>query len=78
MYIDSRESLDTLAEQLDAKLRNWKPETAAQVRMRVAEVIALADAEALHLLRSRARGQAVLDLLDAPPNPVKSGWLISA
>jgi hypothetical protein len=59
--------MDTLAETLDAKLREWKPETAAQVRERVAEVIELADHGVLDLMRSRATKQQVLDLLDEPP-----------
>jgi hypothetical protein len=58
--------VDALAEKLDARLREWKPETAAQVRERVAEVIDLADHDALDLLRSRATEQEVLDLLDEP------------
>ena len=58
--------MDTLVERLDAKLREWKPETAAQVRERVAEIITLADQEALDLLRSRATEQEVLDMLDEP------------
>ncbi len=53
-------------ERLDAKLREWKPETAAQVRQCVAEIIALADQQALDLLRSRAVEQEVLDMLDEP------------
>jgi hypothetical protein len=36
-------TMDALAAQLDAKLREWRPETAAQVRQQVAEIIALAD-----------------------------------
>ena len=56
--------MDALAEQLDKKLRLWKPETAAQVRDRVAEVMKLADDDVLDLVRSRAREQEVLDLLD--------------
>jgi hypothetical protein len=56
--------VDALAEKLDAKLREWKPETAAQVRQRVAEVIDLADQDVLDLMRSRAAEQEVLDLLD--------------
>jgi hypothetical protein len=60
-------AMDALAEQLDAKLRVWKPETADQVRERVAEVIELADQDVLDLLRSRAVEQDVLDLLDQPP-----------
>src|SRR6266571_275782 len=35
--------MDALAELLDAKLREWAPETAAQVRQRVAEIMTLAD-----------------------------------
>jgi len=58
--------MDTLVERLDAKLREWKPETAAEVRECVAEIIALADQEALDLLRSRTVEQEVLDLLDEP------------
>lgn len=56
--------MDALAEKLDTKLRTWKPETAAQVRERVAEVIELADEDVLDVMRSRAREQEVLDLLD--------------
>ena len=59
--------MDALVEKLDAGLRKWKPETAAQVRERVAEVIDLADQDVLDLLRSRATEQQVLDLLDEPP-----------
>ena len=59
--------MDALAEKLDIKLRTWEPETAAEVRKRIAEVIDLADADVLGLLRSRQREQEVLDLLDEPP-----------
>lgn len=55
-----------MAEKLDARLREWKPETAAQVRQRVGEVIDLADQDVLDLMRSRADEQEVLDLLDEP------------
>ena len=58
--------MDALAEQLDAKLREWTSETAAQVRQHVAEIIALADRDVLDVMRSRAVEQEVLDLLDAP------------
>jgi len=58
--------VDALAEKLDARLREWKPETAAQVRQRVEEVINLADHDVLDLMRSRAAEQEVLDLLDEP------------
>jgi hypothetical protein len=59
-------AMDALAEQLDAKLREWTPETAAQVRQHVAEIIALADQDVLDVMRSRAVEQEILDLLDAP------------
>jgi hypothetical protein len=59
-------TMDVLAEQLDAKLRQWTPETAAQVRQQVAEIIALADQDVLDVMRSRTVEQEVLDLLDAP------------
>jgi hypothetical protein len=59
--------MDALAETLDLKLRTWKPGTAAQVRQTIAEVIELADDDALDLMRSRACEQEVLDLLDEPP-----------
>jgi hypothetical protein len=58
--------MDALAEKLDTKLRQWTPETAEQVRQRVAEIIALADQDALDVLRSRMVEQEVLDILDAP------------
>lgn len=59
--------MDVLAEKLDKKLRTWKPETATEVRERVAEVIELADSDVLDLMRSRVREQAVLDMLDETP-----------
>ena len=59
--------MDALAEKLDARLRDWKPETAAQARERIAEVIDLADHDLLDIARSRAAEQEVLDLLDEPP-----------
>lgn len=58
--------MDALIETLDAKLRQWKPETAAQVRERVSEIISLADQDVLDLLRSRAVEQEILDILDDP------------
>ena len=58
--------MDALAEKLDSKLRIWKTETAAEVQVRVAEVIELADGDALDLMRSRSREQEVLDTLDEP------------
>jgi hypothetical protein len=58
--------MDVLLETLDARLREWKPETAAQVRERLEEIISLADQEILDLARSRAVEQEVLDTLDDP------------
>ncbi len=58
--------MDVLVETLSARLREWKPETAAQVRERVAEIIGLADQDILDLQRSRSLEQDVLDILDAP------------
>ena len=58
--------MDALLEKLDTKLREWKPETADQVRERVAEIMAVADQDALDILRSRAAEQEVLNLLDEP------------
>ena len=55
-----------MLEKLDAKLKEWKPETAAEVRQSVAEMMALADQDALDLMRSRAIEQEVLDMLDEP------------
>lgn len=56
--------MDTLAERLDEKLREWKPEIAEQVRQQIIEIIELADQDALDLMRSRTVEQEVLDLLD--------------
>ena len=58
--------MDALVEQLNVKLREWKPETAAQVRECLAEIITLADQGALDLLRSRAVEQQILEMLDEP------------
>jgi hypothetical protein len=59
--------MDALAERLDARLRQWKPDTVEQVRQRVAEIMDLADQDALDIMRSRAVEQEVLDRLDEPP-----------
>jgi hypothetical protein len=55
-----------MLEKLDTKLREWKPETADQVRKPVAEIIDVADQDALDILRSRAAEQEVLNLVDEP------------
>ena len=59
--------VDALVEKLDSRLREWKPETAAEARERINEVIELADHDVLDIARSRAAEQEVLDLLDEPP-----------
>ena len=59
--------VDALAEKLDARLREWKPDTAAEVRERITEVIELADHDILDITRSRAAEQEVFDLLDERP-----------
>ena len=59
--------MDALVEKLDARLRAWRPETAAEARERIAEVIESADSDTLDLSRSRATEQEVLDLIDEPP-----------
>lgn len=58
--------MDALAERLDAKLREWKPDTAAEVRQRVMEIIEMADQDVLDVTRSRVVEQEVLDMLDEP------------
>lgn len=58
--------MDIIAERLDQKLQEWGPETAEQVRIRVVEIIDLADQGLLDIARSRQVEQEVLDLLDEP------------
>jgi hypothetical protein len=59
--------MDALAEKLDERLRQWRPDTAAEARERIAEVMELADQDLLDVARSRAAEQEVIDLLDEPP-----------
>ena len=58
--------MDVITERLDAKLREWEPNIAAEVRERITEIIDLADRDALDIMQSRAVEQEVLDLLDEP------------
>jgi hypothetical protein len=58
--------MDTLLEKLEARLQEWKPETATQVRQRVTEIIEMADQDVIDLLPSRTVEQDVLDILDEP------------
>lgn len=59
-----RDRMTQLAQKLDKKLATWRPEIAAQVEQIVADVIELADTDALDMLPSRAVVQEVLDTLD--------------
>ncbi len=43
--------MDALIETLNARLSEWKPETAAEVRERVAEIMGVANRNVLDLLR---------------------------
>ena len=58
--------MDALVEKLDTKLRQWNPDIAEQVRQYIADIIEMADQDALDILRSRVVEQEVLDLLDEP------------
>ena len=61
-----RKMMTAIAERLDKKLKKWRPQTAREVRKRVAEIIQLADRDAIDLSRSRRVEQEVIALLDAP------------
>ena len=56
--------MDAIAEKLDKRMHEWRPEVSDEVRALVAEIIGLADTGTLGLIRSRAVEQEVLDLLD--------------
>jgi len=58
--------MDFLAEKLDKKLREWKPEVAEQVRQHLRELIDLGDQECLDIMLSRKVEQETLDILDEP------------
>ncbi|MGH8476164.1 MAG: hypothetical protein ACRER2_10405 [Methylococcales bacterium] len=58
--------MDKVAEKLDSKLREWKPDIAELVKQRVVELIDLADHDALDITLSRNVEQQVLDLLHEP------------
>jgi hypothetical protein len=59
-------TMDALVEELNTKLHQWQPDIAEKVRQHIAEIIELADQDALELLRSRVIEQEVLDLIDEP------------
>lgn len=56
--------MDVLVEQLELKLRKWKPEVAERVRQSISEIMEMADQDILDIDRSRTVEQEVLDLLD--------------
>ena len=56
--------MEAIAEKLELKLHEWKPETSEKVRALVAEIIDMADDDALDIGRSRGVEQEVLDILD--------------
>jgi len=56
--------MTAIAKKLDARLNRWAPETAKKVKQLVAEIIELADHDALDLVRSRKVEQEVLDIID--------------
>ncbi len=58
--------MEAIAEKLELKLHEWKPETSQTVRALVAEIIELADDGALDIGRSRRVEQEVLDILNEP------------
>jgi hypothetical protein len=53
-----------IGKKLDAKMNRWNPATAKNVEKLVAEIIELADSDALDLVRSRQVEQEVLDIID--------------
>lgn len=58
--------MDALVEQLNTKLYQWQPAIAEQVRLYIAEIIGLADQDALELLRSRVSEQEIENKLETP------------
>ena len=58
--------MEAIAEKLENRLHEWKPETSKKVTALVAEIIDLADDDALDIGRSRNVEQEVMDILDGP------------
>ena len=46
--------MDALVEKLDTILREWEPNTAAEVRKQVSEIIDLANQDILDIMQSRS------------------------
>ena len=57
--------MTAIARRLDRKLKmkTWRPQTVREVKVHVAEIIALADQDAVDLAKSRRVEQDVLDIL---------------
>ena len=67
--------MTAIAKKLDARMNRWAPETAKKVERLVAEIIELADHDALDLVRSRQVEQEVCgQAYRWPPSRVRSGW----
>ena len=56
--------MEAMAETLEHKLHEWKPETSQKMRAFVAEIIEIADDDARDIGRSRGVEEEVLDILD--------------
>lgn len=58
--------MDAIVEKLDTKLREWEPNTAAELRKQIAEFIDTADQGILDIMQARSVEQEVLNLIDEP------------
>jgi hypothetical protein len=56
--------MDSLIEELDIKLRQWRPEIGEEVRRCLAELMEMADNNSLDVMRSKTVEQNGLDWLD--------------
>ena len=64
--------MDVLAETLDNRLREWRPEMAAEARARISEVIEMADLDTLDLAR-RALSSRKCSICSMNPRPGEVG-----
>jgi hypothetical protein len=53
-----------IAQRLDERLKQWDSQVAKEVELRVAEIIEMADRDALDVMCSRELEQQTLDILD--------------
>jgi len=60
--------MTAIAKKLDARLSRWAPETAKEVERLVAEIIELADKDALDLIRSREKFRSTEKARAKSPN----------